>query len=303
VNAGIITSVAQATRDGLALRSFIQLSSVAVYGACVHPSTGTTFDKPRAEGGYGRDKLEAERVAARAFQKTSTRLYVVRLGHVYGPYQGHSKAMIGEAESPTFALPFEGSRLSNAIRINHLAATLAEACEGTLAAGTFNATDTQDATWREVVGWHTEALGMRSASLLPSQESEELRTQLLKASRIPRLLRAVSSVGRAAGQAAVREFLISSAVRDLGHEVLVRAPIRLETYVKHLYTLVSARLQVQSLIDRPQWQIGPWYFSEAVPGPNLCALVRAAPLLDETELRRELQEWVAKGVARIPPQD
>jgi len=301
-NAGVINSVAQAVQRGLSLKSFVQLSSIAVYGPCVHPSTGTTFERPHAEGGYGRDKLASERVARDAFRKAEARLYVIRLGHVYGPYQGHSKAILGEAESPTFALPFEGSRPSNAVRIDRLAATLALVCEGNLEPGTFNATDAPNACWREVFHWHTDALGVSAVRPLDDKASDEIRSKLLAMSRTPRLLQVVMGVGRAAGTAAVHEFLSSSAVRDLGHEVLVRLPSRVETYTRHLYTLVSARLQVQSFVDGPQGQISPWYFSEGVPGPNICELAQAAPMPNEVEIRRELQQWIAKSVGLSQPQ-
>src|SRR4029079_9284916 len=85
-NEALVGSIVRHARAALV----VHFSTVAVYGSCVDAAF-STFERPHADGTYGREKLRLERFAIAAARTAGQPLDIVRLGHVYGPGQGISR--------------------------------------------------------------------------------------------------------------------------------------------------------------------------------------------------------------------
>lgn len=289
-NEAIIEAIAASAEHGR-VRRCVVLSSVAVYGSCLHPSTGSTFARPSPTDSYGRDKLAAEAHARRVFEGSRVKLDVVRLGHVVGPHQVNSRAFIDLSQSPRFALPFGGDKPSNTIHIARLAPLLATLLVSERAGATYDGVDEPNATWRDVFAHHTEAAGLPAARTLDDATSAALQREALSSERAHRLPRALARVAGAAVRAGVAAFASDRDVRDLGHRVLVAMPVGFEASVKRAYLRWSVRTHVSGLsAASPSFSIGPQLLSEASPGPALGALLPGA--FDVAQTRESIARWV-----------
>jgi nucleoside-diphosphate-sugar epimerase len=289
-NAALIGAVASVARETRCLRAFVHLSSVLVYGAMYHPSTGSRFERPRPTSAYGRDKLHAERVARRAFADTGVSLFVVRLGHVYGPLQANSRAFLAMVRDRA-ALPFAGALPSNAIHTDRLASVVAAACRGMIAAGTYNGVDHPNLSWREVFDWHTSAAGIDPVGELPADPSERARSKLLREERTGRLRKVTRDVTRAFTAVPAAELAASQAIRDVGYEVLSTLPEGVERKIKAMYTRWSVGRQVASIRQSEGAAAGPAFFSDAVPGPSLSE-ASGLEVRSDVGASREFADWI-----------
>lgn len=151
-------------------RLLVHFSSVAVYSTCVDPARNT-FDSPRPDDPYGRDKLLLERLAQRLAAEGSTDVVALRLGHVYGAGQWVSKAAL-KIVSEGRGLPFDGSLPSNAIHAHNVGAGVRAVVLGGRRSGVVNLLDSPASTWRDLFDWHTETLGLPALPALDERSSE-----------------------------------------------------------------------------------------------------------------------------------
>ncbi len=289
-NEDIVGGVANAARVGGRLRGFVQMSSVIVYGMFYDLSTGSTFERPLPETNYGKDKLHIEDASRAAFQGLATRLYVVRLGHVYGPYQENSRGYLSVCASQTMQLPFDGQLASNAIHVDTLAAQLLALFGRLPEATTMNGVEGAQNTWRSVFDWHAEATGYPTLPGLDEATSLTLRrATLANLHRSPavQLGRDIVAALRAAGKGV---FVESQAIRPLATSALLRLPDSTAAVIKHHYTKWNVRRQAELLRPVPG-QAGPAFFSHAVPGPTIGDVTRAEPSFDAAARLTDLRLW------------
>jgi nucleoside-diphosphate-sugar epimerase len=294
-NERVVGSIAAAARQGMSLSTFVHLSTVGVYGLFHDPVLGGSFDRPRPDTAYGRDKLQMEHVV-HGMLPAPVRPFVLRVGHVYGPHQSHSKAFLDLLRHPRFAVPFEGRHAANAIHAERLARSIAELIrrKDGLPAGTYNALDAPNSSWKDLLALHAEASGLPLPRLLDDSESQAMRSALVARSKHPllgELKTLASGVGSALGAVATMP-----ALRDVALAGLSRAPQRLEQAIKHRYVLWSSRKNIGALRALDQAVIPVHLFSAGVPGPCLADHLGAQPPTWD-EAKSALGAWVSSTLS------
>ncbi|MBS2027834.1 MAG: NAD(P)-dependent oxidoreductase [Deltaproteobacteria bacterium] len=292
LNRAMVENSAEVARRAGRLRAFVQLSSVAVYGFPVAERKGD-FTRPQPATGYGRDKLYIEEIVRRSFTSDSCPGHVVRVGHVLGPYQGHSRGIIAQLFDPSFQLPFDGSKPSNAIHVDHLAFALRALIDQRGSSNCFNAVGDGNPTWHQVFEDHARTVGTKMPRSMSPEESSQRRAAELAKLRSSRMVQAARDTLRPAVSAFVSAFASSPAIRDLGHEVLVRAPRSAESAIKRAYTSWSARDQTSAVSSSPQTDVPPWYYWDGVPGPNLLERFNVQQELTAAEIESDLKAWAS----------
>jgi nucleoside-diphosphate-sugar epimerase len=294
-NEAPILAIAAAVRHGLPMSAFVHFSTVGVYGLFHDPVLGGTFERPRADTSYGRDKLQIERVV-RDTLPPSMRSYVLRVGHVYGPHQSHSKAFLELLRDPRFYLPFEGRLPANAVHAERLARSVGALLRRTsdVPSGTYNALDAPNASWNDLLSLHAEAARLPLPRLLDDARSQAMRAGFVASSRHPLVGELKALAGGIRG--ALSAVATMPALRDVALAGLSRAPERLERAIKHRYVLWSSRRNIAALHAGEQATIPIHLFSAGVPGPSLADhLGEQPPTLDQ--IRTGLRAWVDSTVS------
>lgn len=265
----------------------VHLSTVAVYGSCLDESF-STFERPRGDSTYAREKLRLEQYASDVARRSATRLAILRLGHVYGPGQGLSKQMFSDLETGRAYLPFGGQLPSNAVHVHRLA----DAIPGLMASfdgvRIVNAVDAPQSTWREVFDLHARAAGLPRARTMPEDESRSRRAANrahARHSTAGRLMRALLKWMQALP---LRALVDAQGVREAMDVAMLRLPGRFEEMVYRRYQGFATRQRISAEVE----SVPPWYFSDAAPGPQLLAEVPegARQELREKEVE-ELGAW------------
>lgn len=285
-NEALIAGILTHARSALV----VHFSSIAVYGSCVDAAF-STFEHPRPDATYGREKLRLERVATSMARRRGQPLIVLRLGHVYGSGQGLSREIFDVLRDRTWGLPFDGALPSNAVHVDRLAHAIPEIAVGAHGQTILNAIDNPVRTWRMLYDMHAEGADKPAADALPSDVSERLRAE-------HRRMAARSLPGRVARQTRqwARELPLKSlagvtAVRQAMEATLVALPIGVEEFVDRRYLVFSAA-QHLALAQRPAaGEPPPWYYSDAILGPSLPAAADT-PERRDAEIAR-LREWYA----------
>lgn len=295
INAEIIQNVRKAAGAGH-IRSFVHLSTVAVYGALYHPDLGGSFARPRAGDAYGRDKLFAERVMRRTFRGGGVDWFILRVGHVYGPEQGHSADFLGRIRSG-FRLPFEGTGPSNAVHVDRLGIAIGQLCaDPGISPGIMNACESES-SWGDVLDLHADAAGLHRVARMSAAESTAVLQAALGALARPTLTRLIREVGIATSKVPASMAQLPG-LRDLGYGLLSHLSEGANALAKKRYVAWQAR--VQSGVGTPQ-AFGPdsWHFlSSGVPGPNVFEVLGERSSFPSASIAEDLAEW-ARGV--LPP--
>ena len=285
-NEAIMRSICSVSR----VTTTVFLSSIAIYGACID-ATRSTFSRPRPDSSYGRVKQRLERRTAEA--AADKRWVVLRLGHVYGPHQWLSREIVDLVQDPTFQLPFDGARPSNALHVDHLASVVAALVSGADPSGAYNVSDDPPRTWRELFDWHSEALGLPRARGMPPDASAAWRTGLIGRSRRPLVVNVGIDVARWLGALAFDSLSTRETVRELALSVLIRAPRPVADWIKSAHGTRVARQYIRALSGRVA-EPRPWHGSDAIPGAYLMkARGKNAFSGAASEGRRRLWEWYA----------
>ncbi|MGH9022242.1 MAG: NAD-dependent epimerase/dehydratase family protein, partial [Acidimicrobiia bacterium] len=192
----------------------IHLSSVSVYGSPI-AERGGSFARPRPGDAYGQRKLHLDRfVTRRARPLSGVRCTVLRLGHVYGPGQWLSEAILRLAGREGFALPYAGSRPSNAVHVNNVAAGTRALIGGAPAPPVCNLFDPTGSRWRTVFDWNTGAVGLAPVPSL-SAERAHSATAIWVGRRSPPSLRMAREAMAWAAKAPESFLRSSPATREL----------------------------------------------------------------------------------------
>ncbi|MFZ5862164.1 MAG: NAD-dependent epimerase/dehydratase family protein [Nitrospirota bacterium] len=260
LNEGIIDSIAQLPN----VRRVVHFSSVAVYGSCIDLSR-STFEAPKADTDYGKEKLHIEKRAARAFSRRGLDYYLLRLGHVYGASQAMSNAIVTMLATQGFSLPFGGDLLSNAVHIERLGEAVVEMLEGRQPSGIYNLSDMPHQTWRNIFDWHSSALGLPVVGSMASLESFDRRRNMLRTISRPVGLRLVAESAQWLRSLPPSYVLACPALRDIGYMLLKHLPASIGRRIKSGYVGWSAR---RAVVDRrASVEADPWFFSDPMPGP------------------------------------
>jgi nucleoside-diphosphate-sugar epimerase len=153
-------------------KHLVHLSSVAVYGDYIGGEK-SSFQSPRPDTAYGRQKLQMEVLLRKCADKQAGRCTILRVGHVYGPELRWSESLFDLIQHHRFRLPFDGQQPSNGIAIPNLVEAVREVLLATPAATTLNVTNLPQITWRELFDLHSQACVGPFVESLRSSESED----------------------------------------------------------------------------------------------------------------------------------
>lgn len=255
----LLASIASLAR----LQTFVFFSTVAVYGTCLDRSASTA-ERPRPRNMHGWEKLAAEQYI-RSVAPSHVRLRLLRLGHVYGPYQWLSRAMFELIARPVRTLPFDGRHPSNAIHIQNVCRAVVAAIGGDGDRATYDVVDRPQRTWREVADWHARALNATPVAAMPEVTSAAIARRYRRLEHAPLWLRLISDFGAFAKSMPVSFARSSDAAQLIAQRALARLEAEgLEQRLKARYYLARARANADGLEVPP-----PWLFSDEVPGPVL----------------------------------
>lgn len=256
---GVIDAIFDSTEARL-----IHFSSVAVYGTCVDPSRNT-YERPRPDAPYGRDKLNLERYAERKRRHAggSRRLVILRMGHVYGAEQWVSRFVLDRVNT-AFRLPFDGALPSNAVHVANVAAAVAKLVRDDSVEGTFNLVDPGQSTWRQVFDWNTKTVGVAAVPGMSTAMSERLKEAFRTRAAMPvpvAIARDVTGwlkslpMSLAGAAPSLRDLLLST-MSTLKYPAL-------EQKILAVYGEMSVRRMTEPLPIKNE----TWLLSEAAPGP------------------------------------
>lgn len=261
----------------------VHLSTVAVYGSC-HERSFSTFDRPRGDSTYAREKLRHERYALALAKPGGTRLALVRLGHVYGPGQGLSRQLFADLEAGRALLPFDGRLPSNAVHIERLADALPRLVGGDRVP-VRNAVNSPQITWRELYDEHARAARLPLAGAMPEAESHAMQQAFRARMRRSIAGRFATDIASWLRRLPLKALADAQGVREAMDSVMLNLPRQFEETVYARYQGFAAGQRIGSAGTAPA---PPWYLADAVPGPNL--LVELSP---EDESRRQGAEAAA----------
>lgn len=254
------------TIDAIASTSarLIHFSSVAVYGSCLDLRR-STFDAPRADQPYGRDKLNLERYAARRAKRQGRRLVTLRLGHVYGAEQWVSRFVYSQLGT-SFRLPFDGQRPSNAVHVANVASAIRTLVHDGSAEGTYNLFDPDGgSTWRDVFDWNTDAIGAARVPALDGASSERVRVVFAAKAGAPVPIAVAREVASWARGVPMSLVAASPSLRDLALSTMSALQSRaLEQKVLAIYGELSARRMAEPLPVKETFLV-----SDGAPGRTL----------------------------------
>lgn len=242
--------------------ALVVFSSVAVYGTCIS-RTRSSFRHPRPQSLYAREKLALERYASQCTDR-SRGLFILRVGHVYGPDQWLSRAILDIVGEVDGRLPFDGQRPSNAVHIDNVCRAVAAVIQSPRDRVTLNLVDRPQRTWRDLIDWHADAVGARRPASLDTTQSLRLASDCLRDEATPTLFQFGRELVRWAGSLPFSLATSSPAARLIAGRALARiSSERLERRLKARY----AQARAASVDPGLTWTAPPWLLSEEAPGP------------------------------------
>jgi hypothetical protein len=140
----------------------VHLSSISVY-ASFYADAAREAASPSARNVYARNKLWMEARLRRKDCSSRRRIVNVRVGHVWGPDQSWSREFARLLGWGALELPLDGQVASNAIHIRSLARSLLRACAGPPGWYSWDAVQQPQWSWRRVIDFHSEAMGLPRA--------------------------------------------------------------------------------------------------------------------------------------------
>lgn len=264
----------------------VHLSTVAVYGSC-HDRSFSTFDRPRGDSTYAREKLRHDRYALVLAKRSSTRLAVVRLGHVYGPGQGLSRQIFADLEAGRALLPFDGKLPSNAVHIERLSDAL-PGLAGDDRIPVRNAVNAPQITWRELYDEHAHAGRLPPAGAMPDAGSRAMLETFRARMRRSIAGRFAADVASWLRRLPLKSLADAQGLREAMEGIMLSLPRQFEETVYVRYQGFAAR---QRIVSGGTVATPPWYLADAVPGPNLLV-----ELSSDDESRRRSAEAAALRV-------
>jgi len=257
--------VLRAVSDVRGVAKIVQFSSIGVYGTCIARGRATS-DRPRPHARYAHEKLDQERAAIR-YQVPGTTTLVLRMGHVYGPYQWLSRSIFEFLAARRPDLPFDGGIASNAVHIENVCRAVAWIVLADVPGGTYDLVDRPQHTWRELVDWHADAIGVPSVEGMDDDRSRRLAERYRAMESVPLVLQLGREFVRSLASFPSSFAVSSPTAIVVGQRILgaLRWP-RLEAALRAAHAITRARRDVaaDAAVDVP-----PWLLSDETPGPEL----------------------------------
>jgi len=272
------------------VRKAVFLSTVAVHGVC--PDTRrTTFERPRWDSGYGKEKFKLEQETASHFRRAGKPFVIVRLGHVYGPGQWLTREILELLHNSAFRLAFGGAKASNAIHVDNAAAALRALATNSIE-GLYNLTDHPQRTWREQYEWHAAACGLEPPAPLDDATSNAMRETFLREARRSPMAQTLYDFARWFRTLPYARLVASAPLRSwLGAPLSALSP-RMQAKIKAKSALTAVRSLIAAIPGSPT-VTRPWHFGDAVPGPHI-AFDDVAPFTTQQQREDELRAWFAQ---------
>ena len=298
VDAGWASTAADANRRVLegvgrtpGIRKLVQFSSIGVYGTCITRGRATR-DRPRPHARYAREKLDQEH-AARRCERDGIGVLILRMGHVYGPYQWLSRSIF-EFLGAGMALPFDGRLASNAIHVDNVRRAVRWLLFSPVAAGAYDLLDRPQRSWRELVDAHADSIGVPSLAAMDDAASRELARRYRAMESVPLPVQVVRELATALGAFPTAFAVSSPSAIALSQRVLGSVRLkRLEGALRAAYARTRAKRAVATVRPEPP----PWLLSDESPGDPLPYPTGSAAFDD-----RAIAEWY-RGYAEPPPLD
>ena len=166
----------------------------------------------------------------------------------------------------------------------HLAAMIISLISSTVPSGTYNVAD-KDKTWRSVLDWHTQALGISPVKGMALDKSNHLKVLYRKQS----ILRDIVSW---LGSLSILKLIKYPAIFEFAYNLLAITPTPIATRIKTAYKCKYVRRQIAAITHNSDEMIRPYFFSEAMPGRYLELPLGSSPEhpTDE-ELSKQLRDW------------
>ena len=290
VDAGWITTSRTANRDLLkalyeipTLSKLVLFSSVGVYGNCIDRER-SAFARPRPGARYAAEKLDLERSATR-LERATVKSFVLRMGHVYGPYQWLSRAIFDLFAEPNFRLPFNGDLASNAVHIGSVCRAVESLVREDVPGGTYNLVDRPQRTWRVLADWHAQAAGVSPLGGLDANESISWTRRYRRAESLPMGLQLAMEFG-AWLKSLPSFFAASPTALAIGPRLLgMLASTELEARLRAAYATIRA----SNGMPVTTYPVPPWLLSDEIPGPVVP--YTSVPLTADD--RRSVAAWYA----------
>lgn len=123
---------------------------------------------------YGREKSRIESEFENYCEKYNKKGFVLRLGHVYGPTQDHTRELISELSGRDLTrLPISSERPSNIITTVALSHVVEECAIGETTPGKYAAVSTPQWSWSEVIEHYVPNTNVRYEPEIASSHSDE----------------------------------------------------------------------------------------------------------------------------------
>jgi len=198
-------------------RTFVQVSSVMVYGFHYPPLVTENGPLRGEDNPYCETKIEGERVAQELHEQGVFDVLVLRPGDVYGPgSQPWVVRPLDMMKAGLFVLPSGGRGIVNHVYVDNLLDALFLAVEKG-ASGPYTVTDGVETTCKEFFGRLAQAAGRTSS--IPTLPATVLRTAFGAAEAMAKLVRLDPPAGRATVDYLMRPhaYSIEKARGDLGY--------------------------------------------------------------------------------------
>jgi nucleoside-diphosphate-sugar epimerase len=284
INQKIIYNIAKIEK----ITQVILLSTVALYGTLVH-NGNMNFHSPRPDTPYGKLKRTLEKYAIKMLSQTNQNVYVLRTGHVYGPFQWLSKYIFETVKSESFTLPFNGRLPSNAIHIDNLSSGIRGLIFNSTESGIYNFTDYPQRSWREIYDWHTKLLNEPPVPGMDDDKSELQFKKHLEIYKRSMYARAVLDIVSWLKSIPFHNLEQLQSLRALMFLILSYSPLVLERGMKLIYDRWSAKKKVLKFSEQ-MFTPDPLLFCLEVPGPYLA--IRKSSDLISYDSDQELKSWL-----------
>jgi nucleoside-diphosphate-sugar epimerase len=155
------------------------------------------FKEPKPASFYGYTKLKSENSFLSLSKQASSKYYVLRLGHVYGPSLMQSNVTIDSITNKYYSLPFDGSKISNCIHIEFLFQGILSLINSNDDSGIYNAVNYPNQTWRQIFNWHSVAAGLPLVKNSPEYRDTEIENTFsnrINSSKIKKVLYSIKNV-------------------------------------------------------------------------------------------------------------
>ncbi|PZM82059.1 MAG: hypothetical protein DKM50_04760 [Candidatus Margulisiibacteriota bacterium] len=269
------------------LKYFMHLSTVAVYGDAFIVNGLNTYDDPRPNRSYGKEKLHVEtEIIKNVSNKTS--FYILRLGHVYGCEMAFSKAILSFLTDKNFRIPYQGEKLSNTVYVGNIASGIINLLKDSIPSGIYNLSDNPHLTWAEIFSWHCTATGLPMPKAIDTNEADRINMNYRNYYKKSLASSVFMDFSKWIGSLPYLNLLKSDSFQRIAYFSLIIMPDFFEKWVRKRYAKWSAQKSV-SLLSLNKTITSPfWLFSDSMPGKYLLNFTNN---FDSNAITVKMKKW------------